>query len=149
MLIDLIPRSSSVFDPLSPRVPPAKIQSPLALPPDVTSESFGSSRHSNSLPTYHYHGLASTQTQTQTEANDEDVEMQEGSQKENIQNNAVTVASESRQTPLAQKIVPNSIPLSESPSRAGQLEQISHSRLSHSKVRRVTMWSNFIYSQSL
>ena len=139
MLIDLIPRGSSIADPLSP-VPATKIQSPL--PPDVTAESFASSRHSNSLPTYHYHGLASTQTQTQTQVHDEDVEMQEGSQKENIQRtNAAVTPNESRQTPLAQKVPPNASSSKATPSRNGHLEQIGHSRVSHSKVRRMATFN--------
>jgi hypothetical protein len=40
------------------------------------------SRNSNSLPRYHFYGLASTQTQSQL--HEEDVAIHEGSQKENI-----------------------------------------------------------------
>jgi hypothetical protein len=40
------------------------------------------SRNSNSLPQYHFYGLASTQTQSQL--HDEDVAIHEGSQKENV-----------------------------------------------------------------
>ena len=40
------------------------------------------SRNSNSLPQYHFYGLASTQTQSQL--HEEDVAIHEGSQKENI-----------------------------------------------------------------
>jgi hypothetical protein len=40
------------------------------------------SRNSNSLPQYHFYGLASTQTQTQL--HEEDAAIHEGSQKENI-----------------------------------------------------------------
>jgi hypothetical protein len=47
---------------------------------EITSDS--PSRSSNSLPIYHYHGLATTQTQSPQ--NDETFESNESSQKENI-----------------------------------------------------------------
>ncbi|PPQ93283.1 hypothetical protein CVT25_015281 [Psilocybe cyanescens] len=49
---------------------------------EISSDSLPSSRTSNSLPHYHFHGLASTQTQSQHQGEDEQVN--EGSQKENI-----------------------------------------------------------------
>ncbi|KAF8163374.1 hypothetical protein B0H34DRAFT_764888 [Crassisporium funariophilum] len=49
---------------------------------EISSDSLPSSRTSNSLPQYHFHGLASTQTQSQHHGEDEEVN--EGSQKENI-----------------------------------------------------------------
>lgn len=48
---------------------------------DVSSDS-SPSRHSNSIPQYHFHGLASTQTQTQHYEEEQGVN--EGSQKENF-----------------------------------------------------------------
>jgi hypothetical protein len=49
---------------------------------EISSDSFPSSRRSNTLPQYHFHGLASTQTQTQHCEDAE--EIIGGSQKENI-----------------------------------------------------------------
>jgi len=50
-------------------------------PNDPTLDSFSSGKPTNSLPQYHFHGLASTQTQSQVF---DDIEMDEGSQKENL-----------------------------------------------------------------
>ena len=49
---------------------------------EISSDSFPSSRLSNTLPQYHFHGLASTQTQTQHCEVAEEIDG--GSQKENI-----------------------------------------------------------------
>ena len=49
---------------------------------EISSDSFNSSRHSNHLPQYHFHGLASTQTQSQQAGDSEGLDG--GSQKENI-----------------------------------------------------------------
>ncbi|KAH9483918.1 hypothetical protein JR316_0003396 [Psilocybe cubensis] len=49
---------------------------------EISSDSITSSRNSNSLPHYHFHGLASTQTESQQQGEDE--QANEGSQKENI-----------------------------------------------------------------
>lgn len=51
-------------------------------PYEISSDSLPSSRTSNSLPQYHFHGLASTQTQSQHYG--EEAGFNEGSQKENI-----------------------------------------------------------------
>ncbi|KIM49330.1 hypothetical protein M413DRAFT_438515 [Hebeloma cylindrosporum] len=51
-------------------------------PHEISSDSLPSSRTSNSLPQYHFHGLASTQTQSQHYVEEEG--LNEGSQKENI-----------------------------------------------------------------
>lgn len=49
---------------------------------DTSSDSLPSSRLSNSVPQYHFHGLASTQTQSQHLEDEEEVNV--GSQKENV-----------------------------------------------------------------
>jgi len=51
-------------------------------PYEISSDSLPSSRTPNSLPQYHFHGLASTQTQSQHYGEEEG--FNEGSQKENI-----------------------------------------------------------------
>lgn len=53
---------------------------------EASADSQLSSRASNSAPQYHFHGLASTQTQSQSQpyVEDMEVDMEEGSQKENI-----------------------------------------------------------------
>lgn len=129
ILLDLVPGQASSL--LSPARPVETIQSPVPLSLDVAPESFSSSRHSNSLPTYHYHGLATTQTQTQSVAEEEEEEVQEGSQKENIGQSA----QGSRQTPL----VSRSMRTDPSPSKAAPVRSNtggprSHS-LAHSKAR--------------
>lgn len=131
ILLDLVPGQASSL--LSPARPVETIQSPVPLSLDVAPESFSSSRHSNSLPTYHYHGLATTQTQTQSVAEEEEEEVQEGSQKENIGQSA----QGSRQTPL----VSRSMRTDPSPSKAAPVRSNtggprSHS-LAHSKARFV------------
>jgi len=50
---------------------------------EISSDSLPSPRHSDSLPQYHFHGLAATQTQSQHY--EQQQEVNEGSQKENIE----------------------------------------------------------------
>lgn len=125
MLLDLMPGSSNIRSP-SPKKP---IQAPL---PEV--DSFASSRQSNSLPTYHYHGLAPTQTQAQS--NSEEVQVDEGSQKENIQTTHVVIPSETRQTPRPAKGAanyPSSSKATPANTTNADQHQASHS-LAHMKV---------------
>ena len=75
LLQDLLENDSG-----SSRLPPHP--SAVKLPYEVSSDSLPSSRASNPLPQYHFHGLASTQTQSQHYGEEEGVN--EGSQKENI-----------------------------------------------------------------
>lgn len=93
MLADLLQPGSS---PIKSPNPPAR-SSKITFQADLT-ESFHSSRNSNSLPTYNLHGLAATQTQTQVVEEEEDSEEAlGGSQKENIQGPGT--AKERRTTP--------------------------------------------------
>jgi hypothetical protein len=82
-----MPSHSSAFKPLSH---------------DISADSFPSSRTSNSLPQYHFHGLASTQTQSQYYA--EEGGINEGSQKENID---AAKSSKERSSPVSRPDSPH------------------------------------------
>lgn len=72
--------SSPIKNPVGKRSSARRTQTPHHN--EISSDSLPSSRTSNSLPHYHFHGLASTQTQSQQQEG-ADV-FNEGSQKENI-----------------------------------------------------------------
>ncbi len=77
MLNELLENDANSSKKLSDSRDPS-LKSRSAYSNDVSSDS----RHSNSVPQYHFHGLASTQTQTQHYEEEQGVN--EGSQKENI-----------------------------------------------------------------
>ncbi|KAF6765281.1 hypothetical protein DFP72DRAFT_870613 [Ephemerocybe angulata] len=129
MLLDLVPdKTSSALSPLTPARHAKTIQSPLTLAVDAAPESF-SSRNTNSLPTYHYHGLASTQTQTQSNAEEDPIE--EGSQKENIQQVQAAAPSEPLITNAAAKQGQSS---KGTPAKSKDIGQSGHS-VAYSKAR--------------
>ncbi|EFI28373.1 hypothetical protein CC1G_13907 [Coprinopsis cinerea okayama7 len=79
LLLDIVPRKSP-----SPGLPSKGSSKPTAVQPagaDISVDSHNSSRISTSIPTYHFHGLATTQTETDLTMEDHNG----GSQKENIQ----------------------------------------------------------------
>jgi len=137
MLLDLMPdRNSSI---LSPTRTTNATTSPVALSTEAASDSFSSSRQPNSLPTYHYHGLASTQTETQQILDEGQAE--EGSQKENIQNAQASSSYDGKAEPLVEIN-------RESSSKATASKSVpadqSARTVAHMKVREIVMSLFFI-----